>query len=163
MCRSRCASALSCISSRTCIRSSVSFFSRLFGQGRQPLRLVAVPRDHVAGDRARGDALLSGRLLHGCQEIQLADVDFAQAGPVGAAARLLQGFSWLRDLGATLVVEFVDPADPMAQRLLAAKRPGSHGDYTRERFEELLRDAFQIERSDTLGSGTRTLYLARPR
>ena len=78
-----------------------SFFSRLFGQGRQPLRLVAVPRDHVAGDRARGDALLSGRLLHGCQEIQLADVDFAQAGTVGAAARLLQGFSWLRDLGAS--------------------------------------------------------------
>ena len=70
---------------------------------------------------------------------------------------------WLRDLGATLVVEFVDPADPMAQRLLAAKRPGSHGDYTRGRFETLLREAFEIERSETLASGTRTLYLARPR
>jgi hypothetical protein len=71
--------------------------------------------------------------------------------------------AWLRDLGATLVVEFVDPADPQAQRLLAAKRPGTHGDYTREVFERLLRDAFEVERSETLASGTRTIYLARPR
>ena len=71
--------------------------------------------------------------------------------------------AWLRDLGATLVVEFVDPADPQAQRLLAAKRPGAHGDYTRQRFERLLGDALEVERSETLGSGTRTLYLARPR
>ena len=42
-----------------------SLLSRMFGQGRQPLRLVAVPRDHVAGDRARGDTLLSGRLTFG--------------------------------------------------------------------------------------------------
>jgi SAM-dependent methyltransferase len=71
--------------------------------------------------------------------------------------------AWLRDLGATLVVEFVDPADPQAQRLLAAKRPGTHRDYTRERFERLLGDAFEVERSETLASGTRTLYVARPR
>ena len=30
--------------------------SRLFGHARQPLKLVAVPRDHVQGDRKRGDA-----------------------------------------------------------------------------------------------------------
>ena len=71
--------------------------------------------------------------------------------------------SWLRDLDARLVVEFVDPADPQAQRLLAAKRPGAHGDYTRERFEGLLREAFEVERAETLAGGTRTLYLARPR
>ena len=35
--------------------------SRLFGSGRQPLRLIAVPRDHVDGDRARGDAVDEGR------------------------------------------------------------------------------------------------------
>ena len=57
-----------------------SIFSRLFGQGRQPLRLVAVPRDHVAGDRARGDALLGGRLVHGSEEISLADIDFGEIG-----------------------------------------------------------------------------------
>ena len=78
-----------------------SIFSRLFGQGRQPLRLVAVPRDHVAGNRARGDALLSGRLVHGSEEISLADVDFGEVGTAGPSARLLQGFSWLRDLGAS--------------------------------------------------------------
>ena len=78
-----------------------SIFSRLFGQGRQPLRLVAVPRDHVAGDRARGDALLGGRLVHGSEEISLADIDFGEVGAASPAARMLQGFSWLRDLGAS--------------------------------------------------------------
>jgi hypothetical protein len=71
--------------------------------------------------------------------------------------------AWLRDLGARLVVEFVDPADPQAQRLLGAKRPGAHGDYTRERFERLLGDAFEVERAESHAAGMRTLYLARPR
>ena len=47
---------------------------RLFGAGRQPLRLIAVPRDHVIGDRVRGDALLSGRMMLGSQTVSLADV-----------------------------------------------------------------------------------------
>ena len=38
-------------------------FSRLFASGRQPLKLVAVPRDHVQGDRQRGDALLARPVL----------------------------------------------------------------------------------------------------
>ena len=33
-----------------------SIWSRLTGPGKKPLRLTAVPRDHVLGDRARGDA-----------------------------------------------------------------------------------------------------------
>lgn len=78
-----------------------SLFSRLFGSGRQPLRLVAVPRDHVVGDRARGDALLSGRLTLGNEEILLTDIDFSVLGSRGALAREVQGFSWLRDLAAS--------------------------------------------------------------
>jgi len=78
-----------------------SFFSRLFGQGRQPLRLVAVPRDHVLGDRARGDALLAGRLLLGNEAVSLADIDFAEVGTRGALAAEVQSFSWLRDLAAS--------------------------------------------------------------
>ena len=78
-----------------------SILSRLFGSGRQPLRLVAVPRDHVAGDRARGDALLAGRFAYGSEELPLADVDFGAVGSRGALARQLQGFSWLRDLAAS--------------------------------------------------------------
>ncbi|HEU0311575.1 MAG TPA: heparinase II/III family protein [Sphingomicrobium sp.] len=78
-----------------------SLFSRLFGQGRQPLRLVAVPRDHVVGDRARGDALLGGRLVFGNEEVNFADIDFAELGTRGLLARELQGFAWLRDLSAS--------------------------------------------------------------
>ena len=78
-----------------------SLISRLFGQGRSPLRLVAVPRDHVAGDRARGDALLGGRLILGNEEISLADIDFSVVGARGQLGRYVQGFSWLRDLAAS--------------------------------------------------------------
>jgi uncharacterized heparinase superfamily protein len=78
-----------------------SLLSRLFGPGRQPLRLVAVPRDHVIGDRARGDALLGGRLALGNEEIALAEIDFTSLGTRGALAREVQGFSWLRDLAAS--------------------------------------------------------------
>ena len=40
-----------------------SLLSRLTGHGRKPLRLTAVPRDHVEGERALGDALLAGRFV----------------------------------------------------------------------------------------------------
>jgi len=78
-----------------------SLLSRLFGSGRQPLRLVAVPRDHVVGDRARGDALLSGKLLIGSETVNLAEVDFATLGSESPLAREIQGFGWLRDLAAS--------------------------------------------------------------
>lgn len=77
-----------------------SLFSRLFGSGRQPLRLVAVPRDHVSGERERGDALLGGRLSLGSEEIAFADIDFTSLGARSKLAREVQGFSWLRDLAA---------------------------------------------------------------
>jgi uncharacterized heparinase superfamily protein len=78
-----------------------SLFSRLLGQGRQPLRLVAVPRDHVTGDRAVGDILLGGRFCHGSEEVPLTTIDFAAIGARGKLAREVQGFSWLRDLAAS--------------------------------------------------------------
>jgi uncharacterized heparinase superfamily protein len=77
-----------------------SLLSRLTGSRRQPLRLVAVPRDHVQGDRARGDALLAGRFVCGTEQLALADLDFAAVGANGLVAEQLQGFSWLRDLAA---------------------------------------------------------------
>ena len=77
-----------------------SLMARLFGASRTPLRLVAVPRDHVVGDRARGDALLAGRLLLGAETINLAEVDFATLGTHSPLAREIQGFAWLRDLAA---------------------------------------------------------------
>jgi uncharacterized heparinase superfamily protein len=76
-----------------------SLLSRL-KRSRQPLKLVAVPRDHVQGDRQRGDALLAGRFTVGSATLPLKDLDFAQVGALGPVAEELQGFSWLRDLAA---------------------------------------------------------------
>jgi hypothetical protein len=47
-----------------------SLLSRL-KPGKQPLKLVAVPRDHVHGDRRRGEALLAGRFTAGSESIPL--------------------------------------------------------------------------------------------
>ncbi len=76
-----------------------SLLSRL-RQSKQPLKIVAVPRDHVHGERSRGQALLAGRFTVGSETLPLKDLDFAEAGVSGALAEQLQGFSWLRDLGA---------------------------------------------------------------
>jgi uncharacterized heparinase superfamily protein len=76
-----------------------SLLSRL-KTGKQPLKLVAVPRDHVHGDRQRGEALLAGRFVVGSETIPLKDLDFAAVGASGAASEQLKGFSWLRDLAA---------------------------------------------------------------
>ena len=76
-----------------------SLLSRL-KRSKQALKLVAVPRDHVHGERQRGEALLAGRFGVGAQSLSLKDLDFANVGASGALAEQLQGFSWLRDLGA---------------------------------------------------------------
>jgi uncharacterized heparinase superfamily protein len=76
-----------------------SLLSRL-KTSRQPLKLVAVPRDHVAGDRQRGAALLSGKFNAGSETLPLNDLDFGAIGATGSLAEQLQGFSWLRDLAA---------------------------------------------------------------
>ena len=81
-----------------------SLLSRL-KSGKQPLKLVAVPRDHVRGDRQRGEALLKGQLTVGSEAISLKDLDFAALGAAGVAAEQLQGFSWLRDLAAAAARE----------------------------------------------------------
>jgi uncharacterized heparinase superfamily protein len=76
-----------------------SLLSRL-KRSKQPLKLVAVPRDHVHGERSRGDALLAGRFTVGSETLSLKDLDFGTIGATGALAEQLQGFSWLRDLAA---------------------------------------------------------------
>jgi hypothetical protein len=49
------------------------------------------------------------------------------------------------------------------RKLLAPKREGLHPDYELEFFERCLGEAFEVERSERLESGTRVLYFARPR
>jgi uncharacterized heparinase superfamily protein len=76
-----------------------SLLSRL-KRSKQALKLVAVPRDHVHGERQRGDALLAGRFTVGSETLSLKDLNFGQIGVSGPLAEQLQGFSWLRDLAA---------------------------------------------------------------
>ena len=64
-----------------------SLFSRL-KRSKQPLKLVAVPRDHVPGDRQRGEALIAGRMSVGKDSVALGDLDFARLGTHGALADL---------------------------------------------------------------------------
>ena len=76
-----------------------SLLSRL-KHGRQPLKLVAVPRDHVQGDRPRGELLMKGEFALGSEILPLKDLDFTAVGTRRPFAEQLQGFSWLRDLAA---------------------------------------------------------------
>jgi hypothetical protein len=100
-------------------------------------------------DRGRPDLVLCLALVH-----HLA---------IGRNVPFAELVGWLQSLGARLVIEFADRDDPMVRRLLAAKRAEVHESYGREEFERALREGFQIARSEELGSGTRTLYLATPR
>ncbi|MEA3078703.1 MAG: hypothetical protein QOF05_111 [Sphingomonadales bacterium] len=76
-----------------------SLLSRL-RPSKQPLKIVAVPRDHVRGERPRGDALLAGRFTVGSETLPLKDLDFVEVGASSPLAEQIQGFSWLRDLAA---------------------------------------------------------------
>ena len=70
---------------------------------------------------------------------------------------------WLASLGTALVIEFPTREDPMVKKLLAPKRDGLHPDYELAFFERCLNEAFEVERSERLESGTRVLYYARPK
>lgn len=66
---------------------------------------------------------------------------------------------WFADLGADLVIEFVDKRDPQTQQLLRNK-PDQYADYTLESFEQILSRRYHIRRRQTLPSGTRHLFHA---
>ena len=100
-------------------------------------------------DRADADVVLALALVH-----HLA---------IGRNVPLPQIIDWLAGLGKGLVVEFVAPEDPMAQRLLANKPAGMFGDYRQDEFERALTERFVIARQRRLPSGTRTLYYGVPR
>jgi len=70
--------------------------------------------------------------------------------------------SWLHSLGGALVVEFVEPHDPMAKQLLANKREGLFPDYRIDVFEKLLEERYEITRREPLPGGSRTLYCCEP-
>jgi hypothetical protein len=71
-----------------------------------------------------------------------------------------QFVDWLASLRSHVVIEFMTREDSMVKKLLAAKRV-EHDDYDRGFFEQCVREAFEIERSEELPSGTRILYSLR--
>jgi len=74
-------------------------------RGRVPLKLIAVPKDPIAGDKAAGEALLDGVIRHGGTEIALNAFEFGTIGLPADIADHMQSFAWLRDLSAAATRE----------------------------------------------------------
>ncbi len=85
-------------------------------KGRYPLKLIAVPDDPLAGDAARGRALLAERIEFRGETHDLATLDVARADWGAAFGRYLQSFDWLRDLS---IVATRAQAAPIAEALTA--------------------------------------------
>ena len=82
---------------------------------------------------------------------------------ISANVPVKEFIDWLASLDTALVIEFPTREDPMVKKLLAPKRDGLHPDYELDFFERTLNEAFEVERSERLESGTRVLYYARPK
>jgi hypothetical protein len=82
---------------------------------------------------------------------------------IGANVPVKELVDWFAEIGAAIVLEFPTREDPMVQLLLSRKREGLHPDYERGFFERCLKEAFDVRRSEELGSGTRIIYFATPR
>jgi uncharacterized heparinase superfamily protein len=78
---------------------------RLRLRGRMPLKLIAVPKDPIAGDKAAGEALLAGFFSHNGTEIPVEGLDFTTIGLPEDFTFYLQSFAWLRDLSAAATRE----------------------------------------------------------
>ena len=74
-------------------------------RGRTPLKLIAVPKDPVAGDKAAGEAILNGRFVCRGQALALDGLDFADPALPADVSDYLQSFEWLRDLAAAATRE----------------------------------------------------------
>lgn len=100
-------------------------------------------------DRSSPDAVLALALIHHLV--------------ITAAIPMAEVLDLLASLDALVVIEFVEPDDPMARKLLANKPAGRHDDYSRECFERLAEARFDEVERLPLPSGRRTLYTLRPR
>jgi uncharacterized heparinase superfamily protein len=80
-------------------------FHALRLRGRAPLKLLAVPKDPVAGDKAAGEAILHGRFVRGGGAFAVEGLDFNDPSLNGDVSDYLQSFEWLRDLAAAATRE----------------------------------------------------------
>ncbi|HEX8644418.1 MAG TPA: heparinase II/III family protein [Allosphingosinicella sp.] len=85
-------------------------------RGRTPLKLLAVPKDPVAGDKAAGEALLRGLFVRRDVSVPIEQLDFADPSLPRDVADHLQSFAWLRDLAAAATRE---RAAKLAEKLTA--------------------------------------------
>ena len=74
---------------------------------------------------------------------------------------LAEVVAWLHSFGSPLVVEFVEPHDPMAARLLANKPAGLFTTIA-SRCSNSCSTSRSPSNGGTLPSGSRTLYSALP-
>ena len=96
-------------------------FHALRLRGRHPLKLLAVPKDPVAGDKAAGESLLRGRFLRRGEEWAVESLDFNDPALPGDLSDHLQSFEWLRDLAAAATRERgAKLAEKLVQKWLAA-------------------------------------------
>jgi uncharacterized heparinase superfamily protein len=90
-------------------------------RGRHPLKLLAVPKDPVAGDKLAGEAILRGRFLHRGEAVEIDSLDFADPALPRDFSDYLQSFEWLRDLAAAATRErAAKAAEKVMIRWLAA-------------------------------------------
>ena len=98
-------------------------------RGRNPLKLVAVPKDPVAGDKLAGEAILRGRFLHRGQTMEIDSLDYEDPALPRDFSDYLQSFEWLRDLAAAATRErAAKPAEQVVAKWLAA-----HADHVTNR------------------------------
>ena len=90
-------------------------------RGRFPLKLLAVPKDPIAGDKAIGEAMLLGSLVHGNESYPIDRLQFADPRFSAQYCDYLQSFAWLRDLAAAANREKGDKiAEKLVRKWLAA-------------------------------------------
>jgi uncharacterized heparinase superfamily protein len=96
-------------------------FHALRLRGRHPLKLLAVPKDPVAGDKAAGEAILRGRFVRRGEAVALETFDFDDPALAADLSDYVQSFEWLRDLAAAATRERGSKlAEKMVQKWLAA-------------------------------------------
>ena len=90
-------------------------------RGKVPLKLIAVPKDPIAGDKGAGEALLAGLVRHGGTEVPAERLDYGTVGYPADFTDYLQSFAWLRDLSAAATRERgAIRAEGMMRKWLAA-------------------------------------------
>ncbi|MFM9852746.1 MAG: heparinase II/III family protein [Sphingomonadaceae bacterium] len=90
-------------------------------RGRHPLKLLAVPKDAFAGDKALGSALLDGALHWRGERVAIADLSFTETNWSRGFSDHVHSFVWLRNLDAAAPRAQAAPvAEAIMRKWLAA-------------------------------------------